>query len=149
MRGFTARNVSRESHTYELGEAELGLEEVEVLKRAMESSYDRERAIADRLRQAEEDAVEMRQQISALRDEIGGLHARLDSLHTRPLRPVNVSRGQKGDALSLYQNALAIYKQKQSKQAVAQFDRVLAAAPYGASRGPQGSSCLSSWVVAV
>ena len=104
-------------------------EEVEVLKRAMESSYDRERAIADRLRQAEEDAVELRQQISALRDEIGGLHARLDSLHTRPLRPVNVSRGQKEDALSLYQHALAVYKQKEYKQAVAQFDRVLAAAP--------------------
>ena len=69
--------------------------------------------------------------LSTLRDEISGLHARLDSLHTRPLRPVNVSRGQKGDALSLYQNALAIYKQKQYKQAVAQFDRVLAAAPYG------------------
>ena len=84
-------------------------EEVEALKRAVESSYDRERAIADRLRQGEEDAVEMRQQISALRGEISGLRARLDSLHTRPLRAVNVSRGQKGDALSLYQNALAIY----------------------------------------
>ena len=103
----------------------------EALKRAVESSYDRERAIADRLRQEEEDAVKMRQQISALRNEISGLRARLDSLNTRPLRPVNVRRGQKEDALSLYQNALAIYKQKEYKQAVAQFDRVLAAAPYG------------------
>ena len=106
-------------------------EEVEALKRAVESSYDRERAMADRLRQGEEDAVDMRQQIAALRDEIGSLRARLDSLHTRPLRPAKMSRGQKEDALSLYQNALAIYNQKQYEQAVAQFDRVLAAAPYG------------------
>ena len=87
--------------------------------------------MADRLRQGEEDAVDMRQQIAALRDEIGSLRARLDSLHTRPLRPAKMSRGQKEDALSLYQNALAIYNQKQYEQAVAQFDRVLAAAPYG------------------
>lgn len=106
-------------------------EEVESLKRAVESSYDRERAMADRLRQGEEDAVEMRQQISALRDEISSLRSRLDSLHTRPLRPVSVTRGQKEDALSLYQNALAIYNQKRYEQAVVQFDRVLAAAPYG------------------
>ncbi|MEC8645430.1 MAG: tetratricopeptide repeat protein [Candidatus Latescibacterota bacterium] len=106
-------------------------EEVEALKRAVESSYDRERAMADRLRQGEEDAVDMRQQIAALRDEIDSLRARLDSLHTRPLRPAKMGRGQKEDALSLYQNALAIYNQKQYEQAVAQFDRVLAAAPYG------------------
>ena len=96
--------------------------------------HDRERAMADRLRQGEEDAVDMRQQIAALRDEIGSLRARLDSLHTRPLRPVKMSRGQKEDALSLYQNALAIYNQKQYEQAVAQFDRVLPRHPMVSGR---------------
>ncbi len=106
-------------------------EDVEALKRAVESSYDRERAMADRLRQAEESAAEMRQQLSALRNETQSLRARLDSLHTRPLRPPSASRSRDDDALSLYQNALAIYNQKQYEQAVVEFDRVLAAAPYG------------------
>ncbi len=108
-------------------------EDVEALKRAVESSYDRERAMADRLRQAEEGAADMRQQLNALRDETQSLRARLDSLHTRPLRPVSTSRSTRPneDALSLYQNALAIYNQKQYDQAAVQFDRVLSAAPYG------------------
>lgn len=106
-------------------------EDVEALKRAVESSYDRERAMADRLRQAEESAAEMRQQLGALREETQSLRARLDSLHTRPLRPPDAIRNRADDALSLYQNALAIYNQKEYEQAVVQFDRVLAAAPYG------------------
>ncbi len=106
-------------------------EEVESLKRAVEASYDRERAMAERLRKAEEGNAELRQQLSTLQEATQILHARLDSLHTRPFRPSTGSSTAANDALSLYQRALTTYNSKQYVEAAAQFDRVLAASPYG------------------
>jgi TolA-binding protein len=106
-------------------------EDVEALKRAVEASYDRERAMAERLLQAEEGNVEFRQQLSTLEQATQILRARLDSLHTQTFRPSNGPGTASNDALSLYQRALTTYNGKQYVEAAAQFDRVLAAAPYG------------------
>lgn len=107
------------------------LEEVEALKRAVEASYDRERAMAERLRQTEEANVQFREELIALQDATQILRARLDSLHTRPFRPSTAAGTASSDALSLYQRALTTYNGKQYVEAAAQFDRVLAASPYG------------------
>jgi TolA-binding protein len=107
-------------------------EEVEVLKRAVEASYDRERAMAERLLQVEETSAEMRRELSALNEESTVQRAQLDSLHTSSFRPSSSGgRSQRDTALPLYSKALAAYKERKYSAAVSQFDRVLAVAPYG------------------
>lgn len=123
----TPGQVDQRLETWQSGQRE----EIEALKRAVEASYDRERAMADRLRQSEELNVEFRQELNMLRESTQILRARLDSLHTQPFRPSTGPGTASNKALSLYQRALTTYNGKQYAEAAAQFDRVLAASPYG------------------
>ncbi len=106
-------------------------EEVEALKRAVEASYDRERAMAERLLKIEEANAKMRRELSALHEQSTVQRDQLDSLHTSSFRPSGGGGSQRGTSLPLYRQALAAYRDRKYSAAVSLFDRVLTAAPYG------------------
>jgi tol-pal system protein YbgF len=107
-------------------------QEVEALKRAVEASYDRERAMADRLRQAEEANAQLRQEMHALRDQSTTLRARLDSMQTTapPAVQPRTGRTQEADALRTYQRGLENYRNRRYETALGQFGEILSTAPY-------------------
>ena len=109
-------------------------EEVEALKRAVEASYDRERAMAERLRQAEESDVQLRQQVVSLQQELGGLQSKLDAVR-REAREVNVGevevfRTDRFNAPKTYRAAKANYDNHGYDKALGQFTEILTTAPY-------------------
>ena len=68
--------------------------EVEDLKRAINASYDRERALAERLRSTEEDNAELRRELQQQFGQLGVLKGRLDTLSASP-SPACRSRPQR------------------------------------------------------
>lgn len=107
-------------------------EEVEALKRAVEASYDRERAMAERLRQTEEVSVQLRQEMHVLREQSAAARAQLDSLQVSSLAtsPGMVSGPGKFDVLKVYRIALDHYRNRQYQAALDQFARILDREPY-------------------
>ena len=106
-------------------------EEVEALKRAVESSYDRERAVADRLQQTEETSTQLRQELNALKTQSKTQRTQIDSMHTSPMPSRNaVARAKKSDVFKIYQGALSEYRHRKYDHALVEFDRLLATAPF-------------------
>ncbi len=106
-------------------------EEVDALKRAVEASYDRERSLSDRLRQAEEDNSELRQELNTLKSQSSNLRTQFDSLQADVPAPAEVRvRSGKSEVLSIYQGALDQYRNRRYAQALAEFDRLLQKAPF-------------------
>ena len=117
-------------------------EALQALERAVAAAYEREQAMAERVRQLEASNAQLRQALRTLQSQSRVLSARLDSLPRRvkPPRvvantsvretqtdtPANVSSS---DAFNRYQGALAYYRNKQYDRALAEFDRLLQAAP--------------------
>ena len=100
------------------------------LERAVAAAYEREQAMAERVRQLEASNAQLRQALRALQSQSRVLSARLDSLPRRaPPRPTATSDSGKSDAFNMYQGALYYYRHKQYDRALAEFDRLLQEAP--------------------
>ena len=59
-------------------------EEIEALKRAVEATYDRERAMADRLQNAEENNAQLRQELDALKAQNEALQTEIAAVPVAP-----------------------------------------------------------------
>jgi len=108
-------------------------EEVEALKRAVEASYDRERALAERLRQTEDVNTQMRQELQVLSEESSATRSYVDSLQETAAAPSPfraVSFAGEIDAAAAYQAAFAQYRKRQYQTALDQFAELLTSAPY-------------------
>jgi len=109
-------------------------EDVEALKRAVEASYDRERAMAERLRRAEETSAQLGQEMHMLREESATLRVQLDSLQTPSLTAgggrTRELRNGEADVFRVYRSALDQFRNRQYRSALDQFAQVLSIAPY-------------------
>ena len=107
-------------------------EEIEALKRAVEASYDRERALAERVRRVEENQGQLRQDLHVLRDQNAAIRVQLDSLQASSSA---VSSGSQPavtgfDVLHAYRAALDQYRNRQYRAALERFSEILEQAPY-------------------
>ena len=101
-------------------------DDLEALKQAVEASYDREKAMAERLRQAEEGG-------SQLRDDLHLMQSQLDLLRRQMGAPQPVGGAAAPSAppevLSLYRAGRESYEARQYDRAMAQFTQLLETAP--------------------
>lgn len=106
-------------------------EELAALKGAAESSYDRERAMAERLQLVEEQNVDLESRVLRLESE-------LEALQQAPAAapPPIVQRsapapamGGGFDAMETYRQALDLYRMRQYDAALERFGRIVAEAP--------------------
>ena len=117
-------------------EAELR-SEVEDLKRAVNASYDRERALAERLQSTEESSAQLRRELEQQLGQLGSLKRRLDTLFaSSPAATVSkVGRSGNGRRSSTvgvprrYEAARALYNDRQYERAVKEFAAILSASP--------------------
>jgi len=101
-------------------------DDLEALKQAVEASYDREKAMAERLRQAEEGATQ-------LREDVHLLQSQLDLLRRQLAAPQPAGGGvvpaAPPEVLSLYRAGRESYDARQYDRAIAQFTQLLETAP--------------------
>lgn len=115
--------------TSRLGQADTELrEDVEALRRAAEASYDREQALAARLRLAEESSAQLREQVARQEADLGALGSQLDSLRG-PDQPR--TRTPQSGIPAAYRAALDSYRDRRYQAALERFGDVLRAAPAG------------------
>ena len=111
----------------EANEAEVR-DEIEALKRAVEASYDRERAMAERLRMSEETDSDLRSQLEQQREQLAAVQSK-----AAPLAEPQVRAASPGpdafDVARTYREARAMYGDRQYEMALGQFAEILAAAP--------------------
>lgn len=107
-------------------------DEIEALKRAVEASYDRERAMAERLRLTEEHGAEMRGGVVQLESQVSHLAGRLDSMARTPTPAASapeVFRSGPFEVMDAYRTALASYNNRDYEAALGQFAEIVATAP--------------------
>lgn len=115
---------------------------LQALERAVAAAYEREQAMAERVRQLETSNAQLRQALRTLQSQSRVLSARLDSLSRRatPRRgATNTSNRDtradttaavgKSDAFNMYQGALYYYRHEQYDRALVGFDRLLQKVP--------------------
>ena len=102
--------------------------EVEDLKRAVNASYDRERALAERLQSTEESNAQLRHELEQQLGELGSLKGRLDSLSTSSPTAVT-SRPSAVGVPRRYKAALALYDDRLYDRAVKEFAVILSGSP--------------------
>ena len=115
---------------------------LQALERAVAAAYEREQAMAERIRQLETSNAQLRQALQTLQAQSRVLSARLDSLPRRALRPRVVATTSNrdtqadttadvgnSDAFNMYQGALYYYRHEQYDRALVEFDRLLSEAP--------------------
>lgn len=115
----------------ESGQVEMR-DEIEALKRAVEASYDRERAMAERLRLAEQQDAEMGQGVLQLQAQVSGISGRLDAVSSSPSpsRPApEIFQPGAFDAMDAYRAAYASFHDRQYETALGQFAEIVATAP--------------------
>jgi len=117
----------------EASQAEIQ-EEVEALKQAVEASYDRERAVAERLRLAEEGEARLREELRQLQEQLDVLRGQLKAPPVpaaiqAQAAPAEEARARRLDALQLYSEALGNHRRRQYDLAIEQFTRLLDLAP--------------------
>ena len=118
------------------------VEALQALEHAVAAAYEREQAMAERVRQLETSNAQLRQALQALQAQSRVLSARLDSLPRRAMPPRVVAKTSnrdtradttadvgKSDAFNMYQGALYYYRHEQYDRALAEFDRLLQKAP--------------------
>ena len=128
---------------WEEAQPEEKSEAFQALERAVAAAYEREQAMAERVRQLEAANAQLRQALRTLQSQSRVLSARLDSLPRR-VKPPRVAANTstpattradmtasvgKSDAFNMYQGALAYYRQEQYDRALVEFDRLLQEAP--------------------
>ena len=111
-------------------------EAFQALEHAVAAAYEREQAMAERVRQLETSNAQLRQALKALQSQSRVLSARLDSLPRRAMAPRGVSNTSNRDtradttaAFNMYQGALYYYRHEQYDRALVEFDRLLQQAP--------------------
>ena len=116
---------------------------LQALERAVTAAYEREQAMAERVRQLEASNAQLRQALRTLQSQSRVLSAQLDSLSRLRAMPSRVAASTntpdpradttaavgKNDAFNMYQGALAYYRQQQYDRSLAEFDRLLQKAP--------------------
>ena len=116
-------------------EVEALRSEVEDLRLAVNASYDRERALAQRLQSTEESNAQLRQELEQQHGQLGSLKGRLDTLavglptaasDSSPGRPSSASTG---GVPRRYEAARAHYADRQYERAVREFAAILSSAP--------------------
>ena len=110
--------------------------EIEDLKRAINASYDRERALAERLRSTEEDNAQLRSELEQQLGQLGALKGRLDTLSASPspaaVVPSDLRSEQRRASRGVprrYEAARALYYDRQYDKAVKEFAAILNSAP--------------------
>ena len=103
-------------------------EEIEALKRAVEASYDRERAMAERLRVTEEQNVQVRSQLARHDEQLLELAGRSVST-PEPTPTSGVSTAGRFDARNAYDSAYRAYGDRKYRTALGQFGEVVSRAP--------------------
>jgi TolA-binding protein len=103
-------------------------EHIDDLRRAADASYDREQALAARLRLAEERSTQLHEQIARQESDLVSLGLQVDSL--RGSTQTRTRPPQAGISAA-YRAALEDYREHRYKAALAQFSDVLMAAPKG------------------
>ena len=127
---------------WEEAQPEKNSEALQPLERAVAAAYEREQAMAERVRQLETSNAQLRQALRTLQSQSRVLSARLDSLSRRamprrgaantstPATRVDATAAVgKSDAFNMYQGALYYYRHKQYDRALVEFDRLLQEAP--------------------
>ena len=100
-------------------------EEIETLKRAVEASYDRERALAERLHQTEEGNAVLRQEMQLLRDEMSAARLQVadDDGQEKQMRSAAFS------VIDDYQAALEDYSGRRYNEALDTFTEIVQTVP--------------------
>ena len=128
---------------WENAQPEEKSEALQALERAVAAAYEREQAMAERVRQLETSNAQLRQALRALQSQSRVLSARLDSLPRRAAKPPRVvantsvretqtdttAKVSSSDAFNRYQGALYYFRNKQYDRALAELDRLLQEAP--------------------
>ena len=115
----------------EAGQDEMQ-DEIEALKRAVEASYDRERAMAERLRLAEEHSAGMRDGATQLQTQVAHLASRLDTAAAArgPAAPSpEIFQSAPFAVMDAYRVAFASYTNREYETALGQFAEIVATAP--------------------
>lgn len=103
-------------------------DDLEALKQAVEASYDREKAMAERLRQAEEGATQLREDLHLVQSQLDLLRRQLGA----PQPAGSVAAGESPappEVFSLYRAGRENYDTRQYDRAIAQFTQLLETAP--------------------
>ena len=106
--------------------------EVEDLKRAVNASYDRERALAERLQSTEESNAQLRRELEQQLGQLGSLKGRLDTLSASSPAPMAISGGGRSSAAGVprrYEMARALYDDRQYDRAIKGFATILSGSP--------------------
>ena len=117
-------------------------EALQALEHAVAAAYEREQAMAERVRQLETSNAQLRQALRVLQSQSRILSARLDSLPSRAMPPRGAAKTSNRDtranttadvdnsnAFNTYQGALYYYRHEQYDRALVEFDRLLQKAP--------------------
>ena len=131
--GLMACTASSQDMASRLDQQEVEVyEEIEALKRAVEASYDRERAMADRLRQEEESNAQLRQQMEMLQTEVAAMKGQFEDMDIEDssVGEVPAFRTDRFNVHKTYQAALATYRNRRYDEALGQFAETLSMAPY-------------------
>jgi len=103
-------------------------QDIESLRRSVETSFYREKELEQRLDIAEKRSQVMERQLTEVLEDLRGVDSRLDSLKTSVKNKVIVG---KPSLLERYQTGLATYKNKKYLQAQHIFEEVVSIAPKG------------------
>ena len=112
--------------------------EVEDLKRAVNASYDRERALAERLQSTEESNAQLRRELEQQLGQLGSLKGRLDTLSASSPAAMAISSGARSSdggrssgvgVPRRYEAARALYDDRQYDKAVKGFATILSDSP--------------------
>lgn len=102
---------------------------LQALERAVAAAYEREQALAERIRQLETSNAQLRQALQTLQAQSRVLSARLDSLPVLAKTSNRHTQADNSDAFNMYQGALYYYRHEQYDRALVEFDRLLSEAP--------------------
>ncbi|MBI2504550.1 MAG: tetratricopeptide repeat protein [Candidatus Latescibacteria bacterium] len=99
-------------------------DDLEALKQAVEASYDREKAMAERLRQAEEGGAQLREDLHLMQSQLDLLRRQLAAP-----QPAGAEPPAPPEVFSLYRAGRESYETRHYDRAIAQFTQLLEAAP--------------------
>ena len=127
--GLTACASSKSDMSKRMDDSPETVEQVEALKRAVESSYDRERAMAERITAAEEANMQLRKEIDMLRSQVGAVRQEIEHSPIEVQQPVDTAKPR--DIPNMYTQARDSYDYRRYEDAIEQFSEVLSVSPYG------------------
>tara|TARA_B100001094_G_scaffold326060_1_gene381519 strand:- start:1839 stop:2525 length:687 start_codon:yes stop_codon:yes gene_type:complete len=103
-------------------------QDLESLRRSIETSFYREKELEERLVIAEERSLLLEKELTAIADGLKGVDSRIDSLQNFSAQ---IDVAQKSDLVDRYRLGLSKYREKAYKEAQIIFEEVLRTAPKG------------------